>query len=66
MRPHRGLAPFLLSALAAVLPGAAESSSLDRAMISRIIQQRQAEYQKCHITYPVIFDQRAQKQNKPK
>lgn len=131
MRHHRGLAAFLLGALSALLPGAAESSSLDRALITRIIQQRRAEYQKCyadalswspdlkgrlvirftvesdgqvshadeqpspgekfpdevmarcvadeflllrfpagpgafHITYPMIFDQRAQKQNRPK
>lgn len=48
MRHHRGLAPFLLGALTALLPGSAESSSLDRAVVIRIIQQRQAEYQKCY------------------
>jgi hypothetical protein len=37
-----------VGALAALLPGAAESSSLDRAVVIRIIQQRQAEYQKCY------------------
>lgn len=44
MRPHLCLA----AAVYLLGPLAAEASSLDKAMVVRVIQQRQAEYQRCY------------------
>jgi hypothetical protein len=48
MRHHRRLAALLLASLPALLPQPASSSSLDRALVLRIIQQRKAEIHKCY------------------
>lgn len=44
MKPHLCLA----AAVSVLAPLAAEASSLDKAMVTRVIQQRQTEYQRCY------------------